>query len=509
MGTPVSSVRVWRFGVFEADASSGELRRNGNRIKLQEQPARILTFLLEHAGEMVTREELRQHLWPADTFVDFDHSLNTAVMKLREALGDSADKPLYIETIPRKGYRFVAPVLESLASTFRADASRNGAIHLPEMIPPSLEGAGPDIAKSQVAAAPEEQPARGPSRLRLVALSTMSAVILLVVAGWLAWRAPADSRKEAQEAASPNLRIVPLTHVIGYVDNPAFSPDGRQIAFTWQPADQARADIYVQMIGGEAPLRLTHNVSGFVDFPQWSPDGGQIAFTWCGGKSDGVYVVPTLGGAARELANIDCRYWGWRRWGGGRPIWTSDGKSMLFIDRCTPAGPQGIVLFSLATGLKRCLTAPDSPNAYDFMEALSPDGKTVALLRGTSTAVADLYTVPLSGGVPHRLTFENHSMYALMWAPDGRSIVFESDRGVTPNTWRIAATGGAIRPETVYPRVGSLSNDGRRFSYVQKLSMEHAIWRADLPTAGCSACESSPIRSTRRNKCRSPRMARA
>src|ERR1700742_4526725 len=110
MGMPVNTPRTWRFGVFELDASSGELRRNGTLVKLREQPASILLLLLEHAGQMVTREQLRQHLWPSDTFVDFDHSLNSAVMKLREALGDSADKPLYIETIPKKGYRFVAPV---------------------------------------------------------------------------------------------------------------------------------------------------------------------------------------------------------------------------------------------------------------------------------------------------------------------------------------------------------------------------------------------------------------
>src|SRR6266481_6297645 len=110
MGTTANTATTWRFGVFEFDARSGELRRGGVPIKLRDQSSRILVYLLEHAGQMVTREELRQHLWPSDTFVDFDHSLNSAVMKLREALGDSADKPLYIETIPRKGYRFVAPV---------------------------------------------------------------------------------------------------------------------------------------------------------------------------------------------------------------------------------------------------------------------------------------------------------------------------------------------------------------------------------------------------------------
>ena len=101
---------IWRFGAFELEGRTGELRRNGVVIKLQEQPSRLLLFLLERAGEIITREDLRQELWSADTFLDFDHALNSRVMKLREALGDSSDSPVYIQTIPRKGYRFVAPV---------------------------------------------------------------------------------------------------------------------------------------------------------------------------------------------------------------------------------------------------------------------------------------------------------------------------------------------------------------------------------------------------------------
>jgi len=104
------SGRIARFGVFELDLSAAELRRNGAKLRLQEQPFQVLAFLLEHAGNLVTREELRQKLWPADTFVDFDHSLNTAVNKLRETLGDSPSSPRYIETLARRGYRFIAPV---------------------------------------------------------------------------------------------------------------------------------------------------------------------------------------------------------------------------------------------------------------------------------------------------------------------------------------------------------------------------------------------------------------
>lgn len=101
---------VARFGVFEADLASRELRRNGNRIKLQDQPFALLAALLQSAGGVLAREELREKLWPLDTFVDFDHSLNTAVNKLREALGDSASSPRYIETLARRGYRFLAEV---------------------------------------------------------------------------------------------------------------------------------------------------------------------------------------------------------------------------------------------------------------------------------------------------------------------------------------------------------------------------------------------------------------
>jgi DNA-binding winged helix-turn-helix (wHTH) protein len=105
-----SEARLLRFGVFEVDLAAGELRKNGARIRLQEQPFQVLAALLTNAGQVVTRDDLRQKIWPADTFVDFDHSLNTAVNKIREALGDSASNPRFVETLARRGYRFIAPV---------------------------------------------------------------------------------------------------------------------------------------------------------------------------------------------------------------------------------------------------------------------------------------------------------------------------------------------------------------------------------------------------------------
>jgi TolB-like protein len=129
VGRPANTARVWRFGLFEVDGADGELRRGGKPVKTREQSFRILVFLLEHSGEVVTRDKLRQVLWPSDTFVDFDHSLNTAVMKLREALGDSADTPLYIETLPKRGYRFIAPMtmVERQARSITPAASSGAA----------------------------------------------------------------------------------------------------------------------------------------------------------------------------------------------------------------------------------------------------------------------------------------------------------------------------------------------------------------------------------------------
>src|SRR5881397_1669932 len=110
-----------RFDSFELDLRAGELRKEGSKIRLQDQPFQILAMLLEHPGQVVTREELRSRLWPSDTFVDFDHSLNKAINKLRDALGDSAESPQFVETIPRRGYRMISDAgktsrrIESLA----------------------------------------------------------------------------------------------------------------------------------------------------------------------------------------------------------------------------------------------------------------------------------------------------------------------------------------------------------------------------------------------------------
>jgi Tol biopolymer transport system component len=290
-----------------------------------------------------------------------------------------------------------------------------------------------------------------------------------------------------QNMMSSNLRSSVLTSAPGDARSPSFSPDGRQIAFIWDGVERIYPDIYVQLVGGDTPLQLTHHKSGdgVPGPPQWSPDGRGIAFARCDGERDGVYTVPALGGPERRLTNSPCR-----DWAAGQPSWTPDSKAMVMLDQCSPGGPRGVVLFSFATGEKRCLAAGSFGDFADD-DALSPDGRTVAFSHFADTGNSEIYAVPLSGEAPRRIVLEPDGVWNLMWTLDSKYIVFYSSRGNMVHAWRVPAAGGPIEPEMVYPGVGSISRDGRKFAYAEKQagsSTNHyfpaVIWRADLLNAG-------------------------
>ena len=139
-----------RFGAFELDLRTGELRKGGVRINLPDQPFQVLKTLLDRPGELVTREELRQRLWSAETFVDFEHGLNAAVRRLRDALGDSADVPRFVETLPRRGYRFIAPVIQPPATEDGAVPSR-GTESKSEALPtPDRDAGAAELTRARV-----------------------------------------------------------------------------------------------------------------------------------------------------------------------------------------------------------------------------------------------------------------------------------------------------------------------------------------------------------------------
>ena len=199
MEPPAQATRIC-FGSFEADLRSGELRKHGVRLKLQDQPFQVLALLLEHAGDVVTREELRQRLWPADTFVDFDTGLNSAVKKLRDVLADSADEPRYIETIPRRGYRFIAPLVDPNPATAPSLAPEP-CLH------PVRETASSQPADSAVTSA--ESFFFTPFRLLFAA----AALLLLLVAGLAVYRNTGAGG--TKQPAIKSLAVLPLKNLSG------------------------------------------------------------------------------------------------------------------------------------------------------------------------------------------------------------------------------------------------------------------------------------------------------
>ena len=262
-----------RFGPFELDLATGELRRNGVRVRLQDQPLRILQALLETPGEMLTREQLRERLWPSDTFVDFERSLNAAVAKLRQALGDSAEQPLYVETVARKGYRFVAPVT-----------------------------------------ATETTPPPAPVRPRpTTAFVIVSAVLGLAVLGWIVLRprAPAGGDPVAFIVPMPPGTIIPRNV---YAPLMAVSPNGRILVLA--ALQDGISTLWLRPIGSEASQKIGGSEGGTM--PIWAPDGTQIAFH-AGGK---LQRVGLTGEPPRLLCDVKTAFG--LAWGRGGTILFGD-----------------------------------------------------------------------------------------------------------------------------------------------------------------------------------------
>ena len=242
-----------------------------------------------------------------------------------------------------------------------------------------------------------------------------------------------------------------------------------------------KGDLYVQLVGGQLPLRLTHTRSEYMNPPTWSPDGREIAFGRCDDNGGAVWVVPALGGPERKITDVSCPY------GFIAPIsWTSDGRYLVLADSCVAKGPIGIVVFSMETGVKRCLVdLLKGEGLGDTGPLLSPDQQMVAFVRWLTSGTSDLYAVPLAGGTPHRLTSDNKTVGAFMWTAAGQYISFNSTRSGPERTWRVPAAGGAIEAETNYPSIGALSRDGTRLAYPGSSTFDaSSLWRAEISREG-------------------------
>lgn len=486
MQTGQNSAQKWRFGVFEVDTRNLELRRSGVRIKVREQSFRVLVYLLEHAGQLVSREDLYRALWPADTYVDFDHSLNTAVKKLRDALGDLADAPIYIETIPKRGYRFVAPVLP-VESAPPSSSATPSPVTPDSVAAPALVSSAGNGRPASVQAAPAEQPASAPaipiaptkSRAGwIIALSLLAACVLVVLVLEAPWRTRPATLLATERRVTANPAEAPIRAAV-------VSPDGKYLAY----ADTT--GLYLRQLDSGEIHRMSLP-EGFRATPSsWFPDSTHLLLTSRDRSEQkaSIWKYSILGGDPQMLIDD-----------GEDGVVSPDGSQIAYFHR-SPA-----VLFGLRANPilhvvgELWLVSVDGQNPHRFVAstdpnpsqivgvevtavAWSPDSRRVAYIeRHKSIAhsrIGDqsvIVTRDLAGGLPQVILRDRQlAPEDLCWARDGRLLYAMRTQKSSPGgnydleSIRIdLATGSAAgTPQRVSTGLGwigglTMTADGRR-----------------------------------------------
>jgi Tol biopolymer transport system component/DNA-binding winged helix-turn-helix (wHTH) protein len=471
-----------RFGPYEVDLHTHELWKFGTRLKLVGQPFEILTMLLSPPGELVTRDEMRSRLWPSDTFVDFNHGLNAAVNKLREALSDSADAPRYIETLPRRGYRFMAQV-EWLVET-------PAAVVAGVPISMEAEAVAPAFFAAELAAS--ENSGR-PRRRMGILVAAVAAAVLLAAGGLMMLKLRDQPTLSAHESVEHTRPLLSVTDTA----SPTFSPDGNSVAFFHYHGPEG-SGIYVSRVGSDELRRLTTSEDD--RSPVWSPDGRWIAFSRFSGEKHYIYIVAADGGSdqkheAEQEAGaqpaafkqsapsterrLDTEGVVPRR---GEMDWSRDGKALAI------AGPSGIYLLSTeGAGVHRIIETP--AGAEDWGPQFSPDGGQLLFVRNRQVGEPDeIWVASARGAEPTRLLSERgHITSPPQWSYDGRAAIFSSNRSGHGAIFRVALDA----PDSVIPvsQTGSPSWDpavsrrGYRLAY-ERLLRSLSIWQIDLSDSG-------------------------
>jgi Tol biopolymer transport system component/DNA-binding winged helix-turn-helix (wHTH) protein len=431
-----------RFGIFDADFRTQELRKEGVRVKLPQQSFQILQKLLEQPGELVTRDQLRQALWPGDTFVDFDHGLNNSIKRIRDAIGDSAETPRYIETLPRLGYRFIG----------------------------SIDGK-PDV--------PSPAPIPPPQyRWRLFTVLVLGGLLAAALTIYFL-------RKRIWSPPPPTLTIIPFTTFPGFEIAPSFSPDGNQIVFSWFGYEKEfKFDLFIKQVGQERVVQLTHHSATFLA-SAWSPDGRFIAFMrHVNAEPDlsGIYIISALGGSERKLANITPLA-GWEPIGVN---WSADGKWLAFAKGSSPAkkadsSPEHFSthLVNVETTEERVLPDPSPDCVHTWQAAFSPDGKYLASVCVLTGGVANIYLQSADGKQAREVVGARSSegFAGIAWAADSQSLLYSSDQ----HLWRVPLVGGKPEKLLFAQDVESVAvaPAGNRLAYAQ-VRHPTSIWRLEL-----------------------------
>ncbi len=434
-----------KFDRFEVDLRSGELHKSGRRIRLQAQPFQLLAMLLEHAGEVVTREEVCGNLWPNDTFVDFDHSLSSAINKIREALADSAENPKYIETLLKRGYRFIGKITpEAPVVTAPPEWQERS-----ELQPVSVRKGGMGRARN----------------LGFVAVAVTCVMALFL---WVSGR-PGNPHP---------MIVVPFTAYRGLETAPSFSPDSSRIAFSWDnrasdhPA-KLGFDLYVKSFGSETVLRLTNHPSNWIS-STWSPDGTRIAFHRLADDDNGIYVVPALGGPERKLVTTRTPYRV-----AAAISWSPDGKWLAYSD--TENGEPGDRAFLLNMETLETHKFPHDPSCnHEALLTFSRSGRDLAVLCVRSTAFFEYFITDLPGTSKRSLVAIHDFVSPLVWAGDDKSVILVKENPIGNEFEEIQLRNGSMRklplPAGDWP---AISGDGHKLAFSLATYLV-SIWRRDL-----------------------------
>ena len=437
-------------GQFVLDLNRYELTRGGKSLRMERIPMDLLILLVREGGRLVGREEIIERLWGKDVHFDTDNSINTAIRKIRRALGEDPQKPQYIETVLGKGYRFKIPI-----EWAPSNSDKNSQPHA-------------DVSSTPSGIA-DAAPARRVLSQRL--FTTRNVVLVGFVACALALSSMYYGHSLKSKAGQP--RVTPAVTNVGEKYTPALSPDGQHLAFVWNGGTGPNFNLYVKVLGTEEPLRLTNQPS--VDFsPAWSPDGRYIAFCRLLKGATGIYIIPALGGAERKVRTtlwnekeFDEVFWF------GRLSWSPDGKLLAYSDRASLTEAASIFLLSLDSMEVRKLTSTRRSRG-DYNPEFSPDAKTLAFVRD-SQGVQSIYAIPVFAGDERALTSDTTQKWGLAWNPDGREIVFAQGQWL----WKVSLSGG--QPERLQFGQDAVQPSIRRnrLLYVQK-TLNHGIWRRNL-----------------------------
>lgn len=432
-----------------------QIRHGDTSYQIEPKVMHVLVCLARDPQEVIAKEQLLDTVW-ADAIV-VDKVLARAISELRKVFGDSPRTPHIIETIPRVGYRLIAP----LSFPYSGDSTPAAALDITPEGMLVIEPVNPKLPWGKVSV--------------LVGIA--------FILGGVSW----SGISHLLTARKPSIETISLTSFPGQEVAPALSPDGQSVAFMWDGAGEQRGmtDIYIQQPGMDMPVQRTVTPKAFEAQPMWSANGQELAFVRMSQEGCGIYIVSAIGGNERKLATCP-----------PRTImtgvdWSPDGEWLAFSVRSERGSPMHLVLFDIQTGEAEPLTDPSASVLGDSEPKFSPDGRFVLFRRSLTSRTQDVYQVQVATKAVQRLTFDNRDLMGYTWKPNGEQVLFSSDRSGRYTLWQVGLDGTGLRevvPGSWNLKQPTLSQDGKRLAYERWL-YDTNIWALPLSTSSSDTLE--------------------